>query len=159
VDTLASKRSSGADKSFGFVHVILCLVFVSLLALPRGRCVKAVYASQQEVDSKPAVQRQRSPAKDQPEKRFIKLDFKNVHILRFIKFIGEVTGKNFVIGQNVKGNVTIVFPTKISVDEAYKVFQSVLEVHGFTTVPAGSLIKIVPSAEARGKSVETQLLR
>jgi general secretion pathway protein D len=40
------------------------------------------------------------------------------------------------------------------VEEAYKVFESVLEVHGFTTVPAGKVIKVVPSVEARQKSVE-----
>ncbi|MDH3332688.1 MAG: type II secretion system secretin GspD, partial [Desulfobulbaceae bacterium] len=38
---------------------------------------------------------------------------------------------------------------------AYKVFESVLEVQGFAAVPAGSIIKIVPSADARSKSVET----
>ncbi|MBW1806067.1 MAG: type II secretion system secretin GspD, partial [Deltaproteobacteria bacterium] len=42
---------------------------------------------------------------------------------------------------------------------AYKVFESVLEVHGFTTVPAGSIIKIVPSIQARSKDIETRLRR
>jgi general secretion pathway protein D len=80
-----------------------------------------------------------------------------VDILLFVKFISEVTGKNFVIDEKVKGKVTIVSPTKISVDEAYRVFESVLEVHGFTTVEAGSITKIVPSVTARGKSIETRL--
>ena len=44
-------------------------------------------------------------------------------------------------------------------DEAYKVFESVLEVHGFTTIPSGNIIKIVPAASARTKSVETRLRR
>jgi general secretion pathway protein D len=39
----------------------------------------------------------------------------------------------------------------LTVDEAYKVFQSVLEVHGFTTVPAGDVIKIVRTVESRQK--------
>lgn len=91
------------------------------------------------------------------EKRAVTIDFDNVDILLFIKFISEVTGKNFVIDQKVKGKITIISPTKISVDEAYKVFESVLEVHGFTTVEAGNVIKIVPSTVARGKSIETRL--
>jgi general secretion pathway protein D len=99
---------------------------------------------------KPAV-------KKEPEKRFVTIDFDNVDILLFIKFISEVTGKNFVIDDKVKGKVTIVSPTKISVDEAYKVFESVLEVQGFATVPSGSIVKIIPSVEARGKSIETRL--
>ena len=87
--------------------------------------------------------------------RYVTIDFENVDINLFIKYISELTGKNFIIDKAVRGNVTIVSPTKISVDEAYKVFESVLEVQGFSPVPAGSIIKIVPSADARSKSVET----
>jgi general secretion pathway protein D len=107
---------------------------------------------------RPVSQPKRLPVKkDEPEKRSVTIDFDNVDILLFIKFISEVTGKNFIIDQKVKGKVTIVSPTKISVEEAYRVFESVLEVHGFTTIKAGAVIKIVPSVVARGKSIETRL--
>lgn len=92
--------------------------------------------------------------KGEPE-RFVTIDFENVDINLFIKYISELTGKNFIIDKSVRGNVTIVSPTKISVDEAYKVFESVLEVQDFTTVQAGSVIKIVPAADARSKNIET----
>ncbi len=86
--------------------------------------------------------------------RFITIDFDNVDIHLFIKYISELTGKNFVVDKAVQDNVTIISPTKISVAEAYKVFESVLEVHGFTTVEAGSVTKIMPSARARSQNVE-----
>ncbi len=86
--------------------------------------------------------------------RFITIDFDNVDIQLFIKYISELTGRNFVVDKVVQGNVTIISPTKISVADAYKVFQSVLEVHGFTTVDAGSVTKILPSARARSQNVE-----
>jgi general secretion pathway protein D len=92
---------------------------------------------------------------DESIERYVTIDFENVDINLFIKYISELTGKNFIIDKGVRGNVTIVSPTKISVDEAYKVFESVLEVQGFATVPAGSIIKIVPAVAARSKSVET----
>jgi hypothetical protein len=41
------------------------------------------------------------------------------------------------------------------VPEAYKVFESILEVHGYTTVPAGKVIKVLPATDARGKSIIT----
>ena len=88
------------------------------------------------------------------EKKTISMDFDQVDIKVFIKFISELTGKNFVVDDKVRGKVTVLSPSKISVDEAYMVFESVLEVHGFTTVPAGKVIKVVPSVEARQKSVE-----
>ncbi len=91
------------------------------------------------------------------DQRRVSIDFNNVDIGVFIKFISELTGKNFVINQRVKGKVTIISPGKITVSEAYKVFESVLEVNGLATVPAGEIIKIVPSPEARSKSVETRL--
>jgi general secretion pathway protein D len=91
-----------------------------------------------------------------PRDRFVTIDFNNVDINVFIKFISELTGKNFVVDQRVRGNVTIISPTKISVAEAYKVFESVLDVHGFNTVQAGKVIKILPSPEARTSDIETR---
>jgi len=89
--------------------------------------------------------------------RYVTIDFDNVDIQVFVKFVSELTGKNFVIDDKVKGKVTVVSPKKIPVDEVYKVFQSVLEIHGFATVPAGDVIKIVPAMEVRGKGVETRI--
>ncbi len=88
--------------------------------------------------------------------RYVSIDFNNVDISVFIKFISELTGRNFVIDQRVKGKVTIISPSKISVEEAYKVFESVLDVHGFATVESGKVTKIIPSPDARTKSIETR---
>jgi general secretion pathway protein D len=111
-------------------------------------------AGKQITSSQAATQKQAGEKKEEPE-RYVTIDFENVDINLFIKYISELTGKNFIIDKAVRGNVTIVSPTKISVDEAYKVFESVLEVQDFTTVEAGSVIKIVPAADARSKSIET----
>jgi general secretion pathway protein D len=95
--------------------------------------------------------------KEAPDERYVTIDFDDVDIALFIKFISELTGKNFVVDKAVRGKVTIISPTKISVKEAYKVFESVLEVHGFTPITAGSIVKIVPSVQARSKNIETRL--
>ncbi len=86
----------------------------------------------------------------------ISMDFDQVDIKVFIKFMSELTGKNFVVDDKVRGKVTVLSPTKISVEEAYRVFLSVLEVNGFTTVPAGKVTKVVPSVAARQMSVDTR---
>ncbi len=91
---------------------------------------------------------------DADNRRSISIDFDNVDIHLFIKYISEVTGQNFVVDKAVQGNVTILSPTKISAQEAYRVFESVLEVHGFTAVETGSIVKILPSARARSQNVE-----
>jgi general secretion pathway protein D len=89
--------------------------------------------------------------------KYISIDFNNVDINVFIKFISELTKKNFVVDKRVKGNVTIISPSKISVDEAYGVFESVLSIHGYTAVDAGQVTKIIPAPEARSKSIDTRI--
>ncbi|MCP3924238.1 MAG: type II secretion system secretin GspD, partial [Desulfobacterales bacterium] len=87
--------------------------------------------------------------------KYVRLDFNDVDIKVFIKFISELTGKNFIIDKKVNAKVTIISPEKVTLKEAYKVFESVLEVHGYATVPSGKLIKIVPAQTARSKSIQT----
>ncbi len=98
-----------------------------------------------------------APAKPDADQRFISIDFNEVDIDVFIKFISELTGRNFIVDNRVKGKISVVSPTKISIDEAYKVFESVLEVNGFATVDAGEVTKIIPSPYARTMNIETRL--
>ena len=89
--------------------------------------------------------------------KYVSIDFNDVDIRVFIKFISELTNENFIIDSRVKGNVNILSPGKITVQEAYKVFESVLEVHGFTAIKSGSITKIIPAPLARSKDVETRI--
>lgn len=118
---------------------------------------KPVRVEQKALPKKEIPKQQQAEAKQAPGTRYVTIDFDNVDIELLIKFISELTGKNFVVDKAVKGKVTIISPTKISVEEAYKVFESVLEVHGFTTVPTGSVTKILPAVQARSKNIETRL--
>lgn len=86
--------------------------------------------------------------------RLIAIDFDNVDIHLLIKYISEVTGNNFVVDKAVQGNVTIVSPTRVTPEEAYRVFESVLEVYGFTMVEGDAVVKILPAARARSQLVE-----
>ena len=79
--------------------------------------------------------------------RLITLDFNNVDLPVFVKFISELTRKNFIIDEKVKGKITIFSPAKITVDEAYNVFLSVLELKGFTAIPVGEVIQILLTTE------------
>ena len=99
------------------------------------------------------------PASAVQEKQYVTIDFDDVDIRVFIKFVSEVTGRNFLLDERVKGKVTIISPRKIAVDEVYNVLESILEIYGFTTVEAGEVIKVVPSVEARGKNMELRLKR
>jgi type II secretory pathway component GspD/PulD (secretin) len=150
------KRAYRRGKIVRFVQGSLCLFLLSLPILAVGGVGEGVGPLEQECGTNTVMEPEGPPAAVEPAKRYVKIEFDNADILAFIKFMAEVTGKNFVVDPKVKGKVTIVAPKEISVDEAYEVFLSVLEVHGFTTVRAGSIIKIIPSSEAPGKGIDTQ---
>ena len=97
-----------------------------------------------------------SSTKKEASQKYVTLDFDNVEIGVLVKFVSELTGKNFLIDDKVKGKITILSPKKIPVEDVYKVFLSVLEINGFTVVPAGNIIKIIPVSQAREKSLETR---
>ncbi len=86
----------------------------------------------------------------------ITMNFQDVDISVLAKFISEITGKNFVLDDSVRGKVSIVSPTKVTPEQAYSIFKSVLQLKGFTTVGAGPVIKIVPSRDVRGSAALTQ---
>lgn len=77
------------------------------------------------------------------------LNFTDVDISTMVKFISDLTGKNFVMDDRVKGKISVFSPAKLSDEEAYNVFTSVLELKGFTVVPAGKVLKIVPTSSAK----------
>ncbi len=77
------------------------------------------------------------------------MNFEEVELPVFIKFISKITGRNFVFGEKVGGTVTVISPTPVNADEAYAVFQSVLSVRGLTTIEDGAVTRIVPVKDAR----------
>ena len=77
------------------------------------------------------------------------LNFKGADIKAVISTIAEVTGKNFIVDPRVKGKVTLISNRTMDKGEIYQVFLSILEVHGYTAIPSGEAIKIVPDADAK----------
>lgn len=77
------------------------------------------------------------------------LNFTDVDIATMVKFISDLTGKNFVMDERVKGKISVFSPSKLSNEEAFNVFTSVLELKGFTLIQSGKAYKIVPTASAR----------
>ena len=54
------------------------------------------------------------------------LNLKDADIQVLIATVSEITGKNFIIGPNVQGKVTVVSARPMKPDEIYDVFLSVL---------------------------------
>jgi general secretion pathway protein D len=86
----------------------------------------------------------------------VKMDFKEAPIELVIETVAKLTGKSFIYDDRVRGNVTVIAGPDVTVEEAYKIFESILQVKGFTTVPApGGMLKIIPIREAKESPIDT----
>jgi general secretion pathway protein D len=100
------------------------------------------------------AQQQRTEA---PAGGKVTLDFKDIELADLIQTISEMTGKNFIFDETVKGKITIISPTQMSMTEAYNLFLTVLNAKGFAVVPAGKFNKIVPTRDVKENSLPTTL--
>ena len=100
-----------------------------------------------------AQQQKKSPRRP-PSK--ISINFVDVELASFAKFISDTTGVNLVFDERLKGKITVIAPEGLTKEETFNLFSSVLEVKGFTLVPAGTAFKIVPVSEARQKGLPLQ---
>ena len=90
-------------------------------------------------------------AQNQQQVGRVTLDFNDVDLPVVVRFMSELTGKNFVLDDTAKknaGKVTIFSPSKVTVDQAYHMFLAALEVNRLTAIPKGNVVEIVQSAEA-----------
>lgn len=78
-----------------------------------------------------------------------KINMKKADIRTFIEQVSDITGYSFIVDPRVKGEVTVISNTEMSSDDIYNMFESVLRVHGFASVRAGSVVKIVPNQSAK----------
>ena len=79
----------------------------------------------------------------------VTLNFSDADLVAVINSVSQITGKNFIIDPRVKGKVTVVSSKPLNETEVYNVFLSILQVHGFATVPTENAIKIIPDATAK----------
>ena len=76
----------------------------------------------------------------------VSLDFNDVELSVFVRFISELTGKNFVLDDVVKkagGKISVYSPTKVTHDQAYSMFVAALEVSRLAVIPKGNVHQIV----------------
>ncbi len=83
----------------------------------------------------------------------VTLDFQNVELVDMIGTISELTGKNFVYDESVRGKVSIVSPKPVSVADAYRLFSTVLRVKGYTIIPSGKVNKIISIRQAKEENL------
>jgi general secretion pathway protein D len=81
------------------------------------------------------------------ERGRVTLDFNEVDLPVFIRYISELSGKHFILDERVTGKITMYSPTKVTPAQAYNLFLSALEVRRLAAIPRGDVIQIVQVAE------------
>ncbi len=84
------------------------------------------------------------------------VNLKETDIQELIKFVAEATGTTIVVDPAVKGKVKVVSSKPVSRSELYNLFLSILEVHGYTAVRSGGIVRVIPSKDARSSPVSVR---
>jgi len=82
------------------------------------------------------------------------VNLKDTDIQEFIEFVADVTGTTIVIDPSVKGKVKVVSSKPVSRAELYDLFLSILDVHGYTAVRSGEIVRVIPNKNARSAPVD-----
>jgi len=77
------------------------------------------------------------------------VNFKDTDIQEVIKFVAEVTQKTMVIDPQVKGRVKVISSESLNRQQLYQLFLSMLEIHGFSAVSVGDIVRVIPAKEVR----------
>ena len=84
------------------------------------------------------------------------VNLKDTDIQELIKFVAEATGTTIVVDPSVKGKVKVVSSKPVSREELYELFLSILEVHGYTAVRSGGVIRVIQNKDARSAPVQVR---
>ncbi|MEH6357430.1 MAG: type II secretion system secretin GspD [Pseudomonadales bacterium] len=79
----------------------------------------------------------------------VTLSLENADIQDLIQWASQHIDKTIIVHPNVKGKVSVLAGEPIDEADAYSVFMSVLQVHGFAVVETDKSIKILPDALAK----------
>ncbi|MCZ7591351.1 MAG: type II secretion system secretin GspD [Kiritimatiellae bacterium] len=88
---------------------------------------------------------------------YVNFNFDQVEIPVLVKLVGEMTGRRFVVGDEITGRVTVVTPQRIPVKEAYPLLLSILESRGMSVSEQGGVNQVIllPERAVAGATVVT----
>lgn len=76
-------------------------------------------------------------------------DFPDTEIMELTKHMQKLTGINLILDKEVKGKVSIVAPTPITVGDAWRAYLTALNMGGYTLVKTGAFYKVINARDIR----------
>lgn len=84
------------------------------------------------------------------------VNLKETDIQELIKFVAEATDTTIVVDPKVKGTVKVISAKPVSSAELYDLFLSILDVHGYTAVRSGNVVRVIQAKDARSSPVRVE---
>lgn len=76
-------------------------------------------------------------------------DFPETDIMEITKHMQKLTGINLILDKDVKGKVSIIAPTPITVGDAWKAYLAALNMAGYSLVKTGAFYKVISARDIR----------
>lgn len=76
-------------------------------------------------------------------------DFPNTSLVDLTKHMQTLTGINLILDKDLKGKISIMAPSAITVGDAWKAYLTALNLNGYTLVKSGKFYKIVNARDIR----------
>ncbi len=154
-----SKNQSRSTRRINESMHCMMLAFICLSVTAQAQIPVPPEAKQGFVSKKTGKDLAGSPIEDITNENFPDMiesfDYPNADIADVIRAMSELTGKNFIVDPQVRGKITIIAPSRITVAEAYKAFLSALAINGLAVVPGDGFYKIKQARAAQRDNIDT----
>jgi len=106
-----------------------------------------------------AVDRKLPSCEEVRKKARYNIYFEKVEIEKLVQTVSDATCKTFILGENVRGKISIIGPdngkVEVNADEFYAAFLSALDANNLAVVPYGKFSKIVEKPKAKQSNIPT----
>lgn len=76
-------------------------------------------------------------------------DFPDTDIMEITRHMQKLTGINLILDKDVKGKVSIIAPTPITVGDAWKAYLAALNMAGYSLIKTGAFYKVINTRDIR----------
>ncbi|MBF0626861.1 MAG: type II secretion system secretin GspD [Magnetococcales bacterium] len=81
------------------------------------------------------------------------LNLRGADLTTLVETVAQATGRNFILDPQIKGKVTVISVAPMTEKDLYRMFLSILEVHGYIAVPTeNGAIKIIPDTKMKSNA-------
>lgn len=120
----------------GFIYILLTAAAISLSPCHAARSAEP---DREELNLMQAANEMRASGR-------VQLNFKDVEIVKFLRFMSELLGENILVDPGITGTVSVVSPKAVTLNEAREVMLSVLEMNNLILEQMDGYSKVTPAS-------------